>query len=222
MRAARCLSALSLLSTALLAACDSNSVTAPAHERHAVHPTPVVATPVGHTVATAAHAAVQQVAAIVSRYIETALGAQPAVTPMLRIDAPSATGRVRAGAPVTIRVAYTNFDFRPELRTPNAGTTLGSVPQVVVDGVVQGHIHGYLQRIPTDGSLPEADATSFCVLTRSVSRSGYNGIAEGECPGVEPGEYRLSAEFQNHSHTAILKTGPRATLTGDVVVVRVR
>lgn len=156
------------------------------------------------------------------RFLETALGAQPTVTPMLRIESPTTTGRVRAGTPVTIRVQYADFDFRPELRTPNAGSTLGSQPQTVVDGVVQGHIHGYLQRLPDDGSLPAPDATSFCVLERSVSRTGYDGVAEGECPAVPPGTYRLSAEFQSHSHTAILKTGPRATVTGDVIIVRVR
>lgn len=156
------------------------------------------------------------------RFVETALGQQPAVTPMLRIESPTSSGRVRRGEPVTIRVRYRDFDFRPELRTPNAGATLGSQPQTVVDGVVQGHIHGYLQRLPENGALPDADAVSFCVLERTVERRGHSGVAEGECPGVEPGEYRLSAEFQTNSHTAILKTGPRATITADVVTIRVR
>lgn len=156
------------------------------------------------------------------RFITTSLCEQPRVTPMMRIESPGAEGRVRANAPVTIRVRYSDFDFRPELRTPNAGATLGSQPQTVVDGVVQGHIHGYLQRLPDDGGLPDANATSFCVLERSIERNGYRGVAEGECPAVEPGTYRLSAEFQSHSHTAILKTGPRATVTGDVQVIRVR
>lgn len=190
---------LSLLAgTSLLAACADEPLLAPAQS------------------------VIASTATMLGRYIETALGQQPSVTPMLRIESPSSTGRVERNAPVTIRVRYTNFDFRPELRTPNAGATLGSQPQVVVDGVVQGHIHGYLQRLPDNGGVPEADAVSFCVLERVVSRSGNNGVAEGECPGVEPGTYRLSAEFQTNSHTAILKTGPRATVTGDIVVVRVR
>lgn len=194
------------------AACSDEQIVAPTaaitagHVAHAQPTTNVVATMVGAAV----------------RFIETALGEQPTVTPMMRIESPREQGRVRANQPVTIRVRYSNFDFRPELRTPNAGATLGSQPQKVVDGVVQGHIHGYLQRLPEDGSVPAADAISFCVLERTVQRTGYSGIAEGECPGVEPGTYRLSAEFQSNSHTAILKTGPRATVTGDVLTVRVR
>lgn len=193
----------------LCTACSDGQIVEPASGTYAAHEHPST-----NVVRAVVNAAV--------RFIDTALGEQPHVTPMMRIESPREQGRVRANQPVTIRVRYTNFDFRPELRTPNAGATLGSLPQKVVDGVVQGHIHGYLQRLPDDGGVPAADATSFCVLERTVERKGYNGVAEGECPGVEPGTYRLSAEFQSHSHTAILKTGPRATVTGDVLIVKVR
>lgn len=162
------------------------------------------------------------VAGLIGRFIETPLGAQPAVTPSLRIEAPSATGRIPANAPITIRVRYQNFDYRPELRTGNADATLGSQSQVLTDGFVQGHAHGYLQRIPEDGSMPDVQASSFCVLVRAVEKSGYDGVAEGDCPGVPPGEYRLSAEFQTNSHTAILKNGARAAPTADALIVRVR
>ncbi len=200
---------LALGSIWLCTACSDGQIVEPASGAHAIHERPSAS-----VVSAVVNAAV--------RFIDTALGEQPRFTPMMRIESPREQGRVRANEPVTIRVRYTNFDFRPELRTPNAGATLGSLPQKVVDGVVQGHIHGYLQRLPDDGGVPVADATSFCVLERSVERRGYNGVAEGECPGVEPGTYRLSAEFQSNSHTSILKTGPRATVTGDVQVVRVR
>lgn len=193
---------------ALCGACADDQIVDP-HGSHAEAPS-------------ASRAVVANVIGAAARFINTALGEQPSVTPMMRIEGPGPEGRVRANEPVTIRVRYSNFDFRPDLRTPNAGATLGSQPQTVVDGVVQGHIHGYLQRLPEDGSVPDPNATSFCVLERSVERDGYHGVAEGECPGVTPGTYRLSAEFQSHSHTAILKTGPRATVTGDMVVVRVR
>lgn len=198
----------------LCAACADEQLVQPEQpaSRSSVHATP----------AGSAFGALGDLVGTAARFISTSLGAQPRVTPMMRIESPGVEGRVRANAPVTIRVRYSDFDFRPELRTPNAGATLGSQPQTVVDGVVQGHIHGYLQRLPEDGGVPDADATSFCVLERTVERNGYDGVAEGECPAVEPGTYRLSAEFQSHSHTAILKTGPRATMTGDVLVIRVR
>jgi hypothetical protein len=197
-----------------LSACSGDEVVAPHTHETTAPQTPSLVRTAMTTASSALATAV--------RFIDTALGEQPAVTPMLRIDSPTFDGRVRRDTPVTIRVRYADFDFRPELRTPNAGATLGSLPQTVVDGVVQGHIHGYLQRLPDDGSLPDANATSFCVLERSVTRTGYDGVAEGECPGVPAGTYRLSAEFQSHSHTAILKTGPRATVTGDVIIVKVR
>ncbi len=156
------------------------------------------------------------------RVLDTPLGEQPRITPSMRIESPSETGRVVANRPVTIRVRYANFDNQPALRTPNAGATLGSEPQVLTDGFVQGHIHGYLQRIDRGGAMPDVNATSFCVLERIVERHGYSGVAEGECPAVPAGEYRLSAEFQTNSHTAILKDGPRATPTADIIMVRVR
>jgi len=160
--------------------------------------------------------------AFAGRVLETPLGAQPRITPSLRIESPSATGRVVADRPVTIRVRYAHFDNQPALRTPNAGVTLGSQSQVLTDGFVQGHVHGYLQRIDREGGMPDVNATSFCVLERIVVHDGFNGVAEGECPGVPAGEYRLSAEFQTNSHTAILKDGPRATPTADIISIRVR
>ena len=159
--------------------------------------------------------------AFVGRVLDTPLGAQPRITPSLRIASPSSSGRVVANQPVTIRVRYENFDNRPELRTPDAANTLGSLPQVLTDGYVQGHVHGYLQRVDDD-NFPDVNATAFCVLTRVVTRTGYNGVAEGDCPAVPAVEYRLSVEFQTNSHTAILKDGPRATPTADIAMVRVR
>jgi hypothetical protein len=202
-----------------LAACRDEVPTAPVapHAAHAAHATGESSSLLGGARAMAAG-----VAAFVARVLDTPLGAQPAITPSLRIESPSTKGRVVANRPVTIRVRYQDFDNRPELRTPNAGATLGSEPQVLTDGYVQGHIHGYLQRLPEDGGLPDVNATSFCVLERVVVRRGFNGVAEGECPAVPPGEYRLSAEFQTNSHTAILKDGPRAVATSDVIIVRVR
>jgi len=190
-----------------LTACQ-DSVTAPSsHEAHAPSPSGGVFAIIG---------------GFLERYLDTPLGTQPIVTPSMRIESPSASGRVPANESVTIRVRYRNFDNQPDLRTPNAGATLGSLPQVLTDGYVQGHIHGYLQRIPEDGSIPPIDATSFCILTRVVERSGFDGVAEGDCPAVPAGDYRLSAEFQTNSHTAILKDGPRATPTADVLLLRVR
>jgi hypothetical protein len=181
--------------------------------------------PVTHTSHAAARpdrGVVASLVAWVGRVIDTPMGGQPRITPSLRIESPSTSGRVVANQPVTIRVRYENFDNQPALRTPNAGATLGSQPQVLTDGYVQGHVHGYLQRLDSNRGLPEVNATSFCVLERVPERQGYNGVAEGECPGVPAGEYRLSAEFQTNSHTSILKDGPRATPTADIVIIRVR
>jgi hypothetical protein len=160
--------------------------------------------------------------ALAGRVLDTPLGAQPRITPSLRIESPSPTGRVVADRPVTIRVRYVHFDNQPTLRTPNAGETLGTQTQVLTDGFVQGHVHGYLQRIDQTGAMPDVNANSFCVLERIVEQQGYNGVAEGECAGVPAGDYRLSAEFQTNSHTAILKDGPRATPTADIITIRVR
>jgi hypothetical protein len=194
-----------------VAACRDEAPTAPASgPAHVAHP----AAPPRGMMAT--------LAAFAGRMLDTPLGEQPRITPSLRIESPSTTGRVVANQPVTIRVRYANFDNQPALRTPNAGVTLGSQPQVLTDGFVQGHIHGYLQRIDRTGALPDVNATSFCVLERIVERHGYDGVAEGECPAVPPGEYRLSVEFQTNSHTSILKDGPRATPTADLLTVRVR
>jgi hypothetical protein len=209
----------------LLTACSDASPVAPAvpvasstaHSAHAHNGASVEVPPTSRWSAAVAH-----VAGFVARFLETPLGEQPMITPSLRILSPGVTGRVRANTPVTIRVQYANFDNRPELRTPNAGSTLGSQPQVLTEGRVQGHIHGYLQRLPENGQLPDVNATSFCVLERVRTRTGFDGIAEGECPAVTPGEYRLSVEFQTNSHTSILKDGPRAVATSDVIHVRVR
>jgi len=200
-----------LLLTVSLGACRDEAPTAPAaagHPSHLAHGQPrgVLATLV----------------AFAGRMLDTPLGAQPRITPSLRIESPATTGRVVANQPVTIRVRYANFDNQPALRTPNAGATLGSQPQVLTDGFVQGHIHGYLQRLDGTGAMPDVNATSFCVLERIVEQRGYDGVAEGECPAVPAGDYRLSAEFQTNSHTAILKDGPRATPTADIITVRVR
>jgi hypothetical protein len=209
----------------LLSACSDASPVAPAAPQAA--PTAHAAHVQGASVSEAPpasrwSAAVAHVAGFVARFLDTPLGEQPMITPSLRILTPGETGRVRANTPVTIRVQYANFDNRPELRTPNAGSTLGSQPQVLTEGRVQGHIHGYLQRLPENGQLPDVNATSFCVLERVRTRTGFDGIAEGECPAVPPGEYRLSVEFQTNSHTSILKDGPRAVATSDVIHVRVR
>jgi hypothetical protein len=227
------LSATLVLVTAT-AACRDDAPTAPSappaapatsvrHAGHAMHAVPGADTTFGATVVRTVRGVQDAVAAFVGRFLDTPLGTQPIITPSLRIERPTGEGRVRRDQPVTIRVRYADFDMRPELRTPNAGATLGSEPQVVTDGYVQGHVHGYLQALDRRGrALPDVNATSFCVLERVVVRRGYHGVVEGECPGVPAGEYRLSVEFQTNSHTAILKDGPRAVPTSDVLTIRVR
>jgi hypothetical protein len=150
------------------------------------------------------------------------MGTQPSVNPQVRIlkptpGVPTYSHRHR----VPVRVAYQEFDHRPDLRTPNAGATLGSEPQVVTEGRVQGHIHAYLQRLNADGSLGSSTPASFCVLDTTESSTGYNGVASGSCPAVPAGWYRLSVDMQSNSHVAVLKNGPQSVPTADSVIVKV-
>lgn len=157
----------------------------------------------------------------VAAYIDTPMGEQPTVNPQVRLLNPLAAVRLRGATTITVQVAYKDFDNRPDLRTPNAGSTLGSQSQVTTEGRVQGHVHAYFQPITTDGSIPSASPSSFCVLTTIVSSQGYDGIAEGTCPAPAPGLYRLSVEMQSNSHVSILKNGPQAVPSSDTRIVRV-
>lgn len=163
------------------------------------------------------------VAAIsVGRIISTPMGTQPSVNPQVRIlTATPGTPTYSRLKPVPVRVAYQEFDHRPDLRTPNAGSSLGSEPQVVTEGRVQGHIHAYLQPLNADGSLGSSTPVSFCVLVTTESSTGYNGIASGSCPAVPAGWYRLSVDMQSNSHVAVLKNGPQSVPTADSIIVKV-
>jgi hypothetical protein len=150
------------------------------------------------------------------------IGTQPNVTPQLRIVEPS--GPFAADEPVVVEVRYQDFDLRPELRCNPAGPCTGSSPQVVVDGVDQGHVHVYLQRVGGRGPLPNVDSDSFCIPTQ-VERDGYMGVVRGTCPAVgEKGLYRVSAEFQSNSHVSALKATnrPQDVPTSDDREVRAR
>lgn len=162
--------------------------------------------------------------AIAARTISTAMGDQPTNDPQVRITAPvgAPAGRLRRGQPIVVRAYFSDFDNRPELRTANAGVSLGSLPQVVVDGRAQGHAHAYLQPILADGRLASTVPVSFCVLTDVTWRDGYESVAQGTCPAVEPGLYRLSVELQSNAHVGILKSGPQAVPSSDLVIVVVR
>ncbi|MFZ9483171.1 MAG: hypothetical protein ACO3AV_09755 [Ilumatobacteraceae bacterium] len=158
----------------------------------------------------------------INRIISTPMGTQPTVNPQVRILTPN------PGVPtysrlqrVPIRVAYQQFDHRPDLRTPNAGATLGSESQVVTEGRVQGHIHAYLQPLNADGSLGSSTPASFCVLDVTESSNGYDGIASGSCPAVPAGWYRLSVDMQSNSHVAVLKNGPQSVPTADSITIKV-
>ena len=158
----------------------------------------------------------------ISRIISTTMGEQPSVNPQVRILTPTpGTPTYSRLKPIPVRAAYQEFDHRPDLRTPNAGTSLGSEPQVVTDGRVQGHIHAYLQPLNADGSLGSSTPVSFCVLVTTESSDGYNGIASGSCPAVPAGWYRLSVDMQSNSHVAVLKNGPQSVPTADSIIVRV-
>ena len=174
-------------------------------------------------VATVAVLAVAAPAAAVgiASYISTPMGEQPTVNPQVRLVNPLASVRLRGATTITVQAAYKDFDNRPDLRTPNAGSTLGSQSQVTTEGRVQGHIHAYFQPVTLDGSIPSAAPSSFCVLTTIVNSNGYDGLAEGSCTAPAPGLYRLSVEMQSNAHVSILKNGPQAVPSSDTRVVRV-
>jgi hypothetical protein len=166
-------------------------------------------------------AAVTLIAAAVAygAFLSGPIGTQPDVTPQLRIEQPRFP--FKADQPIPVKVAYQDFDLRPELRCNPAGPCTGSTPQTVVEGRDQGHIHVYFQRQLLDGSFANVDSDSFCIPA-VVVRNGYNGTVSGTCPalGVK-GLYRVSAEFQSNSHVSALKATnkPQDVPTSDVSYV---
>jgi hypothetical protein len=155
--------------------------------------------------------AVLALPALAATFLDVPRGARPDVTPELRILHPAAPGRspvvLRPGQPLVVRVAFRDLVYRPDLRTAPAGITLGTVPQVVVDGRVQGHIHVYAQRLDATDNL----ADPFCIfeLEHLVEEDGYDGIAERTCGTLTPGDWRLVVDVNTDSHDAVLKNNPR-------------
>jgi hypothetical protein len=159
----------------------------------------------------AAVLAVLAIPALASSFLDTPRGERPDVTPELRILRPAAPGQgpvvLRPGQPLVVRVAFRDLVYRPDLRTAPAGATLGTLPQVVVDGRVQGHIHLYAQRLDATDNL----ADPFCIfeLEHLVEQDGYDGIAERTCGSLTPGNWRLVVDVNTDSHDAVLKNNPR-------------
>jgi hypothetical protein len=124
---------------------------------------------------------------------------------------------VRAGEPLVVRVAFKDLAYRPDLRTSPADGTLGTVPQVVVDGRVQGHIHVYAQRLGAASNL----AAPFCIfeLEHLVSQDGFDGVAERTCGSLTPGSWRVVVDVNTDSHDAVLKANPRHLPATDAVRV---
>src|SRR4051812_49604331 len=77
-------------------------------------------------------------------FIAGPIGEHPTVTPRLDVSRPFL---FRAGQPVTVKVAYRDFDLEPQLRCGPAGPCTGSLPQSTQEGRDVGHIHVYLQRV---------------------------------------------------------------------------
>lgn len=154
------------------------------------------------------------------------IGTQPDVTPQLRIVEPSLP--FASGEPIPVRVAYQDFDMRPDLRCGPAGPCTGTLPQTVTEGRDQGHVHVYFQRIDNPGhddsqDLPNVDSDSFCIPA-TVEADGYSGVVSGVCPALPRGFYRVTAEFQSNSHVSALKATnrPQDVPTSDAVLVVAR
>lgn len=153
------------------------------------------------------------------------MGQQPDATPQMRIMMPNT---IASSEPVSVSVAYHEFDLQPQLRCGPAGPCTGTSPQTVVDGRAQGHIHVYLQAV--SGPTPDADresfqnvdSDSFCIPTVKTPTDAFNGTVSGNCPAVPPGLYRVTAEFQSNSHVNVLKqeNRPQDVPTSDATYVR--
>jgi hypothetical protein len=148
----------------------------------------------------------------------TPRGEKPAVSPQLLIEQP-AKRKIRAG-PLTLRVAFRDLAYHPELRTPNAAATLGMTSQVTEDGRVRGHIHAYVQRIGAETNR----AAPFCIFEAEhlVAADGYDGVAERECGALEPGEWRLMVDVNTDSHDGPYKAHPQEVPASDSIRVTVR
>lgn len=132
------------------------------------------------------------------------IGDQPTVTPQLRVVSPLL---IHTNQPITVKIAYKDFDLEPQLRCGPAGPCTGSLPQTVTaDGHDIGHIHVYLQKV-TGQFATQADSDSFCIPADvTLGADPYSGTVTGTCPAVtDKGLYRVAAEFQSNSHVSALK-----------------
>jgi hypothetical protein len=159
-------------------------------------------------------------AVAVGTSISTPIGDQPDLTPQMAIVEPG-NPVIKAGEPIPVVIAYTNFHADPSLRCSPAGTCLGSLPNTVIGApaVDVGHIHVYFT--PLDGVTVQAQ--SFCIPA-IVAEVNFAGTVSGNCPALtEKGVYRMSAEFQSNSHVSSLKAfnSPQHIPTSDVVTLRV-
>ena len=159
--------------------------------------------------------------ALAATFLDVPRGERPVVTPELRILRPAAPGKgpvvVAPGDPLVVRVAFRDLVYRPDLRTFPADTTLGTVPQVVVDGRVQGHIHLYAQRL--DATDNRADPFCIFELEHLVEQDGDDGVVERTCGSLAPGDWRLVVDVNTDSHDAVLKATPRHLPATDAIRV---
>jgi hypothetical protein len=154
----------------------------------------------------------------------TPRGTKAHVTPELLILRPVSGQVLHPGSSLVIKVAFMNLHHSPSTRTNPADTTLGMTPQgTTLDGIVVGHIHGYVERIG-DG---ENRAQPFCIFgdadVVSIDAAGDNGIVRRVC-GVVPaqgGRYRVIVDVNTDSHDGVYKAHPQEVPAGDAIRVRV-
>jgi len=158
---------------------------------------------------------------------DTPRGERPEVTPTVEILAPAAAGnrgqgataRLRAGDPLVVRTAFTDLAFRPDLVTAPPEDTLGTVPQNVVDGRVEGHVHIYATEVGSDSNR----ADPFCIYELEHRIEGepgeFDGVAERECGTLTPGEWQILVDVNTNAHDSVLKAHPRDLPASDAVRV---
>jgi len=159
--------------------------------------------------------------------VDTPRGERPEATPTVEILAPTAAGnrgqgataRLRAGDPLVVRTAFTDLAFRPDLVTEPPEDTLATVPQNVVDGRVEGHIHIYATEVGSDDNR----ADPFCIYELEHRIEGepgeFAGVAERECGTLTPGVWQILVDVNTNAHDSVLKAHPRDLPASDAVRV---
>jgi len=156
-------------------------------------------------------------------YNDTERGSKPVVSPTVLLESPGDKPVIRSGEPLVIRVSWDNLVHLPDARLPGAADNLGLKSQTVnEDGIVEGHIHVYAQKVGAEDNR----ADPFCIVQVDHFVDGAvdgdtSGTAELECGTLTRGNWRVVADVNTHSHDSVYKAHPQEMPTSDAVRVKV-